>query len=281
MNYADAERSTYDGSPLELFKFELGPIAYAYTSGDAEHDYQGLNYLPEAISREQLTQDEEDGAGSLTISLPTDNPVAQLFTSQLPSRQLFITIYRTQRGTGEYTVAFVGAIAAASFSEGACTLTCQPDSASFQRQVPSKLFQHQCRHVLFSQTEYYGTSVERTDSAQATGCNLKKANYRTAATVEVVQGIQVKAAAFATKPDGYFTYGHIELAGGDVRWITAHYGDTLELAYKAGIEPGDTIIAYPGCDGLESTCRGKFNNVINFSGFTRIPSVNPFNSSLT
>lgn len=279
--YDSAESSTWDGSPLELYKFELGPVAYAYTSGDAAHNYQGLNYQPEAVWRTELEQNDEDGAGSLTVSLPTENPVAMLFAATMPSRQVFLTVYRAHRGAEGYTVAFTGAVAAASFDDGECTLTCQPDAASFQRQIPGPLYQGQCNHVLFSQTEYYGTGGFRTDSAQSVGCNVKKALYRTAATVEDATGLTITAAAFATKPDGYFTYGHVELPTGDVRWITAHVGDTLTIAYPAELSPGEVVSAYPGCDGAEETCRGKFNNIINFSGFTKVPSVNPFNSALT
>ena len=66
-----------------------------------------------------------------------------------------------------------------------------------------------------------------------------------------------------------------------MRWITAHVGDTLTLSYPfKGMAPGETVSVFPGCDGLESTCRNKFNNVLNFSGFTRLPSKNPFSSSI-
>lgn len=279
--YETAEASTWDGSPLELYKFELGPVAYAYTSGDAPHDYGGLNYQPEAIWRTELEQNDEDGAGSLTVSLPADNPVALLFSAQLPSRQVFITVYRAHRNSVGYAVAFMGAVAAASFEDGECTLTCQPDAAAFQRQIPGPIFQSQCNHVLFSQTEYYGTSANRSDSAQSVGCGLRKADFRTPAVVVSADRLTVVADAFASKPDGYFTYGQLELPTGDVRWIVAHVGNALTLAYPVSLAPGDSVAAFPGCDGAEGTCRSKFNNIINFSGFTRVPSVNPFNSALT
>lgn len=279
--YADAEASTWDGSPLELYKFELGPVAYAYTSGDAAHSYLGLAFQPEAVWRTELEQNEEDGAGSLTVYLPAENPVAVLFAATMPSRQVFITVYRAHRGAAGYVVAFTGAVAAASYSDGECTLTCLPDAAAFQRQIPGPLFQAQCNHVLFSQTSYYGTGGTRQDSAQSVGCGIKKADQRTTAAVSAATGLTLTSAAFGSKPDGHFTYGHVELPSGDVRWITAHTGDTLTLAYPADVAAGDVVNAYPGCDGTEATCRTKFSNVINFAGFTKIPSVNPFNTSLT
>jgi hypothetical protein len=35
--------------------------------------------------------------------------------------------------------------------------------------------------------------------------------------------------------------------------------------------PGDTFIAYPGCDKTQSTCSGKFSNLVNFGGSPYIP----------
>lgn len=279
-DYNTLEVSRFSASPFELFHFEHGAVSYAYTSGDAAVSYSGRTYQPEALSRSEVDQSDEDWAGGITVTLPVDNPVAQLFAAYLPSSQVYLTVLRAHRSGTGYVVAFAGTVASASFEEGACSLTCQPVGALLSKQVPTMLFQGQCSHALFSQTKYYGAGGVVTGSAQSVGCNVKREAYRVGAELSAVSGLTVKSPAFATKPDGWFTYGHIVLPGGEVRFITAHTGDTLTLSYPINATAGVTIGAYPGCNGSESTCRTKFNNVINFNGHTRMPGRNPFTTAI-
>lgn len=282
MTYATLERSTHSGKPFELYKFEWGTGSFQYTSADSARAYQGLNYQPEAISRSQLDQNNEDWSGTVDVTLPADNPVSVLFSAYQPTKQVYLTIYRAHQGDGDYTIAFSGTVSAATFSDTACTLTCQPVSAILTRPVPSAIFQPQCNRVLFSQTELYGTAVERSDSAQSVGCGVNKDAYRVPVSVTAIDGLVVTSPDFATKADGWFTYGHLELANGEVRWIVEHVGNTVTLSYPAyTLAVGDAISALPGCDGLEGTCKQKFNNIINFSGFSHVPLRNPFNTPLT
>ena len=47
----------------------------------------------------------------------------------------------------------------------------------------------------------------------------------------------------------------------------------LQISAPFDILAGDTFTVQPGCDGNLSTCRTKFNNVINFGGFPNLVSV--------
>lgn len=278
--YSTLEASTSSASPFELFHFEHGAVSYAYTSADTATAYGGRTYQPEAIARTEVEQNDEDWSGSISVTLPVDNPVAQLFAAYLPSSQVYLTIYRAHRGGIGYAIAFTGTVASASFADGACTLACQPVGAMLAKPVPAVLFQVQCSHSLFSQTEYYGAGGVVSGSAQSVGCNVKREDYRVQAILSSVEDNTLKSPAFAEKPDGWFTYGHIVLPGGEVRFITAHAGDTLTIAYPTNLAAGALVGAYPGCDGRETTCRNKFNNVINFNGHTRMPTRNPFDSAI-
>jgi hypothetical protein len=44
-------------------------------------------------------------------------------------------------------------------------------------------------------------------------------------------------------------------------------------AWSQAILPGTTYTIYPGCDGLATTCRDKFDNTANFRGFPYIPRI--------
>ena len=89
-------------------------------------------------------------------------------------------------------------------------------------------------------------------------------------------GLTLSAIAFDAPADGYFTWGYVD-ASGEKRPITGHSGANIYLRYAfPGIETGDTVTAYPGCDKKLATCRDKFNNKSRFGGFPWIPSTSPF-----
>lgn len=63
---------------------------------------------------------------------------------------------------------------------------------------------------------------------------------------------------------------------GNRRMIRGRTGDDaiqVAVALPYSIESGDTYNTYPGCDKRGDTCRDKFDNVDNFSGFLYIPNI--------
>lgn len=283
MTYANYETSIHDGAPTELFKFSFGRGSFYFTSGDAVLVKDGARYQPEAISRTEIGQDAEDGSGTINVTLPASNPVAQLFQAYLPSSQVTVEIWRRHRvdADAELVLVYAGTVTAAEFDDSACSLTCQPVGSRLGRSFPATLFQPQCRNSLFSQSGSYGEDQWHTDSGETVGCNASKAAYRVDATVTAISDISLTAAAFGAKPDGWFTGGVIEFDNGEVRYVSKHIGSVVELSYRIDVAVGAVVAAFPGCDGLETTCKSKFNNVINFTGFSRVPTRNPYTSSIT
>ncbi|WCI86485.1 phage BR0599 family protein [Pseudomonas aeruginosa] len=39
---------------------------------------------------------------------------------------------------------------------------------------------------------------------------------------------------------------------------------------------GGQLRVYPGCDLLDETCAGKFDNILNFRGFNKMQGKSPF-----
>lgn len=281
LEFIAAETGAASASPVELYEFAHGAAVYRYTSGDAAVHTGAGTFALEAISRTEVELSEEDLSGTITITVPADNAVAKLFAAANPSNQVFITVSRQHRTVpGEIEFVFQGVVASASFDGVACSLTCQPVGSVLSKQIPTRLYQPQCGHVLFSQTEYYGTGGAVGGSAQSVGCNVNRENFKTTAVVGSALASTITAPAFASKPDGYFTAGKVETLDGETRYITSHIGNTITVAYPVAISVGDTVSVYPGCDGLAATCRSKFNNIINFYGFNKLPRRNPFNSAL-
>lgn len=78
----------------------------------------------------------------------------------------------------------------------------------------------------------------------------------------------------------YFAYGTIQFTSGanaglkPIQVKRSEADGTLELFEAAPyvMAAGDSYILIPGCRGRLEDCRDKWNNVINFGGFNRIPT---------
>jgi uncharacterized phage protein (TIGR02218 family) len=135
-----------------------------------------------------------------------------------------------------------------------------PERDVLKKRVPGPKYQKPCNHILYD-----------------AGCGVDKNLFKVTATLTSVAAETIKAAAFATKPDGWFNAGYIE-KGTERRMILSHVGDTLTLLNPmAGLVVGDVITAFAGCKRDFADCNTKFNNAPNFFGFEFIPGRNPFN----
>lgn len=261
MTYASRESSGYLGTPYELFLFQTQDEAWRYTSGDQARAYLGQTYTPAAIVRTPIDQNNEAKSGALTISLPRSNDLATRFVSYIPSTPVSLVIYRGHDGDAEVVTNFTGRVASARFSD-MCDLEVVPEQEVLRRRVPLTKFQKPCNHILFDG-----------------GCGVDKALFRVPGTLSALAGDTITASAYATKPDGWFTGGFAE-AGQERRFIIRHVGNTLTLmnAFTSAVQVGTQVLAYAGCQRNESDCKDKFSNLVNFMGFSKIPTRNPFDS---
>ena len=258
MTYDAREQSTYQGEPFECYWFSCGPQSWRWTSGDTARTVGGFTYTPEVISRGEIEQNQELRSGNLTLTLAPDNPVAALFRQYLPARPVSLVILRGHDGDVETVAHFTGKVASVTWQEMP-VLTLVPEQDALRRTVPSLHYQTQCPRALYS-----------------AGCTVNKVAYQVMATLSSVSGVTLKAAAFAAKPDGYFVGGWVDALNTSMV-VVRHVGDTLTLFFPiAGLQTGDAVVAFPGCDGTESTCSGKYSNIVNHLGFARIPSRNCF-----
>lgn len=77
---------------------------------------------------------------------------------------------------------------------------------------------------------------------------------------------------------GYFTAGEVEVTSGLNTGIRMEVKDhdaggviSLQLALPYDLTIADGVMFRPGCDKTKATCIAKFNNVVNFRGFSFVP----------
>lgn len=259
MTFDARETSTFQGQPWECYWFQCGPTAWRYTQSDEPVVIAGQTFVPEAISATEIEQNEELRSGSITISLPSNNPVARLFLPFLPVRPVSLVVYRGHRGETEVVPAFTGEISVPNWKLELVELTAVSEQNKVKQRIPALRYQIQCPRKIYSEL-----------------CSVDRIAFQVLATLHTVDGVTLKSSAFSAKPDGYFNGGWVE-SGEAAMTIQQHVGDTVTLSFPiAGLPPGSVVLTYPGCQGTEEECETKFNNKVNHLGIRRIPSVNPF-----
>ena len=267
MSFDAAEKSTYDGSPVELYEFSSGPVAsptyWRYTSADEVQTFTSHTFTPEVISRGAMDAGDEDTQGSLEVTVLRTNPVAALFIPALPSFPVMLTIYRFHRGDGEVVKLWSGEIAACKFSGATVKMTGMPSGAVLRRKIPICTFQSQCNWALFSSQ-----------------CGLLMSVYKFTGEVAEMVANGFNLVDDGGHADGYFRVGWAETANGEKRWITDHVGMRITLFSPfTSLTIGQTVYLYPGCDRTLAACK-TFNNLQRYGGFPFVPVKNPFTGGL-
>jgi len=248
--------------PAELYHiWRDGGSHWYYTSGDVAITYDGNSYVPASLQRGLAKYDSQLDVTTMNITAQyAETPVIEFIASN-PVEILWIQVSKLFRDQSpfEIGVIFVGQIKNVSFKGVQASVTCVGFEHFLRMSVPTFRYQIACNHNLFD-----------------TNCGVVKASYKDTATVTVdATGLLVTSADFGLEVDDYFTYGRVEF-NATYRTIVNHTGNVLTLAYKfTTLETGDSVDAYPGCDGAIETCRDTFANVIHFLGFPYIPVENP------
>ena len=98
----------------------------------------------------------------------------------------------------------------------------------------------------------------------------------------VIDGRSFTVTGVTVIPDAFFTLGHVQWEISDNAGIV-HDVKSFSLVSTTGtwvlydktpypIQVGDRLLAAPGCDKTEATCRAKFGNIINFRGEPYVPT---------
>lgn len=269
MTYEEHETSTEGSRPVEVFRFTVGATFYRYTSSESEETLGVETFTPKAIKRSNAADGPESRDHDFQVTLPTSDPVAQIFAGVPTSDRIRLTVLRFQRSdtpTPETVTVFDGYVQTARFSEGGrvCQLTARTLLAALGRQIPARMQHASCNHVLYDPLT---CRVDDTDAA-----------FRAAARdVDSLVGNVLTVDGLGGYAAGWFVGGYVEDDDtGTKRLVIADDGaGNLTLLIPFASAPS-TVSVFAGCDHSAATCASKFDNVINFGGYPFIPTRNPF-----
>jgi uncharacterized phage protein (TIGR02218 family) len=110
-------------------------------------------------------------------------------------------------------------------------------------------------------------------------CQVNLASFTVTGTVTAVSSRRVFTDSGRGEAAGWFAFGKLTWTSGNndgfEMEVKAFSGGvfTLVLPMPYDIQIGDGYSVYAGCDKLFSTCKTKFNNVVNFRGEPHLPGV--------
>jgi len=285
---------TSDGRPVELLTFLNGLTTFRYTNANnpvtiGADTFEPLEYTRNAPS---LSKDSDDS--NIKITLPSTNPVAQLYREILQSNITSITIQRFHDNdpSQQLQVFFKGEIGSVSSANSKTTILGIP-SAQGRDEIPRFTYQSLCNYFLFD----------------GTTCRILKNDFRYVATITsidvterfiTVSGLRVQAgvldagvsgALSTAELDQYWLNGYCETGGAapEFRRVVQNPSgqvspldpDTIEIPYPfVNAQAGDPITVYAGCKRDTDICVRKYDNLLNYGGWPSVPEVNPFTTEL-
>lgn len=278
MTYSDREKSWEDGAPVEYYAFIRGTDYWRYNTSDRIltriESIEGVDtevpYLPLSISRERIQQGAERNKLTLSVTVPRDADVVDLWHPYPTSSPVGLTIYGGHLGETDEVVVWIGRVVSPKFRPESVTLLGEPSTTLARKSGQVQCWQRGCMHVLYKQ----GNGL----------CNVVREDFALPAVITSVVANVVKAVEFATLDAGRLAGGYLEWTtpAGSVerRSISTHNGDTISLFYgTAELPVGAEVIAYPGCRHNWDDCENFFSNGVNYGGDLYSPERSPFNGN--
>lgn len=263
MTFNLIEVSQESAQPIELYKFEKGPVRWYFTSASRDISYGGFTWLSVPIERGNLEATITEERSGMKITVSRSNPVPDLWRVSPPSDVVTVTIYRNHYGDVDAQCVWVGRVLSTEWRGIQAIMACEPASISMNRNGLRRVYQRGCPHKL------YGP-----------GCNVDRSLYEVTGAVTAIVGNVVTVSAFSSAANGYFALGPFEWMQPDGslarRMIVSNTGGALTLSQAIpGLAVGAMVLAAPGCDHVLATCKNKFNNILNYGGMPFIPTKNP------
>jgi hypothetical protein len=268
MTFTTTDQSVDAGAPIELFEFTEGARAWRFTTRSVPVTHGGATYLPAAITRGSIIRDAGSLGDPLQITLPDTNPLALEMLAGLVMHQTAVRVLRLHLSDPDMgaRVLFQGVTTGVSFQGASATVSCGSQYAlASRRQIASTSFQAGCNLT-------WGSSR----------CGVNREVYRvdTTAVASDQVGRTLTLPALIS-PAAHFNGGRVRLGSAE-RFIEKHAaGGVLTLNYPFGglTSSAQALAVYPDCKKTEADCASRYNNLPNYLGWSRLPSINPYNRS--
>jgi uncharacterized phage protein (TIGR02218 family) len=263
-----------------LFKFTQQlptPQVSAFTSYEDSLSFASIAYAPAAF--EHGAEDQKLKLDKETLELTTwdfpGNPIRKILDQSLEA-VLWCDVWEvsvTNPNDGTAELIFGGEVRDLQADGKKWTVNLDPFGRLLDQPFPRLYYQKPCNTYLFSAK-----------------CGLSKAAFKWSGTIASITDTTVDITHGTGMPDpstfdaAYFSGGFIEVgtAGNFERrtinqWLRLTGGNLRVVLLRPlrNAVVGESIGAWPNCNGDINICISRFNNLANFRGFAYIPVNNP------
>lgn len=274
MTYDAQENSQQEGVAASLFLIEYGDVEdsyFAYTDTDQPVTFDGKVYLPVAIGREKIESagNSLDNA-TLKIDISPNASIVTLFRGRLPSQQIRMTIFQGHPNDPDldFKVVWVGRIISLTRKARYSQIAAEPVSTAMKRTGLRRNYQYGCPWAL------YGNECK---------ANRDAARVNPLAVEVGKNYINFDAGWFNDLDVTKFVGGYIQWTDNDTGILETRTILSLGAAQEQiilngdifGLEVGDQVNAYLGCNHQITDCENIHSNIVNFGGQPWIPQDNP------
>jgi uncharacterized phage protein (TIGR02218 family) len=270
MTYAAQEAAVATGQPMFLYLFNDGITETRLTSEPEDVTHDGDVYTAAPVAHSEVEQTGSLEKSMLDIEFPLTYAFAAGYLA-FQSRSTSVTVWRRHRTDTEVSIVWKGRIVGAKAIEGRrIKISVESVFTSLRRHGCRARYMRHCRHALYSNA-----------------CGVSKAAFGVAASISAMDGpLVLTVTEAASAAEKYYRGGIVEWQG-LMGFVRRHNTSTLTLMIEiAGLEAAfdadgaQDVILYPGCNLTIETCRDKFDNLLNFGGFHKMTTQNPFSISL-
>lgn len=272
MSFDELEASNEDSQPREIYTIAHGSTTYRHTSGVRDVVIDNVIYTADAIARSasEVPAISQNGDKAIAILLRIDHPfVRRWFWKGIPPKLATVTLARANGESVEtYWQGLVVAID--TEDETAKVHVASQLGPPVRRRLPTLTAGRQCQNALY-------------DDA----CKVDPNSFKVATTVLAVDGHNVRVDMGSLDFDfDWADLGKLRhVASGEQMTIIKQTDDnsgvltttTLEIHMPIyGMQVGDAVEIFAGCQHSNVACFAKFDNILNFVGMPAMPTRNPF-----
>ena len=273
MAFETGHESIQDSTPIYLYKFTKGSIAYRYNSGSSTKTVGGFAYEPYAgISHTEISNSGEDAKNACTITLGYDEPLAAWLRVYVPTERITVEIDYYEILEDATGFEFSGVYMKYVTKYPDIKLTFSPLDYTIEQSALQKSYSLTCQHTQYD-----------------VFCGLSELNFLVSTIIltytESTDIIDVTPTDLNTVNTTYYVGGYIEITGvsGKERaWVVDQTQFTLTIDRKMeALTNGRAINIIPSCKGSFDSCKDPalFNNRIRFLGAPHADKVNPFDNT--
>lgn len=272
-NYHGYETSAESGTPVELYDIAFTGGVWTFTTDTEDVTFDGKVYKSVPIKRGEIEDTGDTTKANLEIRTGRNTSLGDVFKVTPPSEPVTVTIRQYHAELGFIApdlmtvVVWKGRITNVAWENDEIVLIGESIFSSLMRIGVTRKFSRSCSHALYGKN-----------------CGVRKEEF---SVTEVARSVVGTVITFKSgKPDNWFAGGYVQYKNSETgvlerRHVIESTGSTITLSIPPlGLVSGKTeVTAFAGCDHAHTTCKTKFNNIINYGGQPFIPIQNPFQYS--